>query len=751
MSGKAPKSVRVFLRIRPPVRQELERKDGLDCVVAKPDDLTVCVLKSTRGDKDGEEVVREHRFHHCFDQDAPQDEVYERVARDTVEDVFAGYHGLIFVYGQTGTGKTYTLCCHDAGREGILYNAVVDVFARIQRDADHEYECALQFVQIYNEVIQDLLAPGGRSPVVQLRDDPEADGAVYLAGSSSIPVTTAGECLKWYLQGDKRRATGETLMNDSSSRSHTVFMLDVLKRRRLRKEDVDAAGGGGSVTQGRLILVDLAGCEKIKKTASEGLRLTEANSINGSLLVLGRVVNALTDSKPIHVPYRESKLTRLLQYPLSGMGKTSIIVTVSPSSYNYDETSAAVLFGQRAMKLKVTAKVHEKVDWKALALKLQAMLEAGLDGVRAQALGEQQLDYEKQLQAARERAECLELQLATLEPRNVHELSEENHALRELVRALQTKVIKLDDRRKADKKDRKALQQALDTETEERLRAQVAQKEAEHALRAMENRLLEAQNESLALTTDQRRPSPTPDGGGGGNMAAEVPAPPPPANGTLHSNGHADGDGEGEESWHEGTLELSGADGHAVPRENSIRVDFEAYGDTAEQLSQALGEVRSLKQERQRLQNELRISALAHRKLLCRVETLEGQAKTWSDLAKELEEKVHARDLELLSTEERIRLAKTETEEQERLRYQRLVSRVSEYEARMDRYRSQMQRATNEARIEANAKGKLQSKVSQLLEEKAQTVEQARTLETQILELTGRLATRQPIDSAPSL
>eukprot|EP00668_Euglena_longa_P034086 GGOE01043821.1.p1 GENE.GGOE01043821.1~~GGOE01043821.1.p1 ORF type:complete len:773 (+),score=300.45 GGOE01043821.1:29-2320(+) len=745
MSGKQQKTVRVFLRVRPPVRQELERKDVLDCISVQPHDPTTCLVKNPKAKSDGEAEVKEHRFHRCFDQDSTQDEVYERIARDTIDDVFDGYHGLIFVYGQTGTGKTYTLCCQEEGKEGILYNSVVEIFARIQQDAHHEYECSLQFVQIYNEIIQDLLSPS-KSSVVQLRDDPENDGAVYLPGCNVVPVSTAGECLKYYLQGDKRRATGETLMNYSSSRSHTVFMLDVYKRPRMTKEDVDRPDAPrGNVRQGRLILVDLAGSEKVKKTASEGVRLVEANSINGSLLVLGRVVNALIDGKQSHVPYRESKLTRLLQYPLSGMGKTSIVVTVSPSMYNYDETMAAVLFGQRAMKLKVNAKVHEKVDWKALALKLQAMMEGGMDCVRSETIEEQRLDYEKQVQAYKEQVECLERRLEGVETRDTQLLAEENHALRELVRALQGKLIKLDDRRKMEKKDKKALQQSYDQEVEKNLKAQIAQKEAEHKLKQTENELLEAQNQLIVLSGELRRMHREAVKAGlpGCNPNLLAPLTAQPRDSTNSPSGFIDL--VDEDSGDEGTLEV-GKGFAEWQADMEFKVDTEAYGDTAEQLSQALQQVRLLKLDRKRLANEGRITSLSNRKYLCKIQDLEGQVKRWSELCQEQGEQLRSREKEFQHLEAQRRKSVAETEEQEKERYVMLISKMTEYEARMDKYRSQMQRATNEARIEANAKGKLQTKVCLLEEEKAQSVEQTRHLEHQIEELTQRLALRHLAD-----
>jgi len=482
-----------------------------------------------------------------------------------------------------------------------------------------------------------------------------------------------------------------------------------------------------------LILVDLAGSEKVKKTASEGVRLTEANSINGSLLVLGRVVNALIDGKQTHVPYRESKLTRLLQYPLSGMGKTSIVVTCSPSMYNRDETLAAVYFGQRAMKLKVNAKVHEKVDWKALALKLQAMLEGGMDCVRKETIEEQRLDYEKQIQEYKERAECLERQvlgeLGDVGKRDKKELADENHALRELVRALQSKVIKLDDRRKIERKERKTLQLNHDNAVNDHMNTQISLKEMEHKVKVNENQLIDVQNQVITLSSEIRRMHKDLVKSGLPGCNADVLANLASPRAQQLAHRHTFIDLVDEDSGDEGTLEVGSPEkGFSEEQVSDIRLEDQAYGDTSEQLVQALQEVQNLKQEKRRLMNEAKITALSSRKAMVRIQELEQENKRSTDLIQFLESNV-----------ERL---KYETGAQEKERYQTLVQRMTEYEARMDKYRTQMQRATNEARIEANAKDKLKNKVEALEEEKANNLEQTRKLEHQIHELSLRLTHR---------
>eukprot|EP00667_Euglena_gracilis_P001736 EG_transcript_1737 len=373
-SARSAKKLRCFLRVRPPA----DGPDAAECLqIRSGTEVTVRGRRGAEPLSEGEGSdsetgsARTFAFDAVFGPSADQQQVYTQVAKQTVQDVFEGYHGLIFAYGQTGTGKTYTLCNHAAGREGLLVRAVQEVFATAEAlpDADR-CQVSMQMLQLYQEVFQDLLVPDAGP--VQLRDDPILENGVELAGAACMALGSAEECLAWYRAADQRRATAATLLNEHSSRSHTLFILNVVR------PNVD---GRGTDVKGRLILVDLAGSERQRKAGSSGQRLAEAKHINTSLLVLGRVIHGLAEPGTPHVPYRDSKLTRFLQYALSGNGKTTIIVTVSPAAAHAEETASAIRFGQRAMQVEHHAKAHREVDYHRLALQLQAELNALHEGL----------------------------------------------------------------------------------------------------------------------------------------------------------------------------------------------------------------------------------------------------------------------------------------------------------------------------------------------------------------------------------
>ena len=297
------KTIQVFLRVRPP--NSKEKNDNVNAIKYEGDDIV----------KLGENPHL-YNFHRVFRGDSRQDDVFDAVAKKAVEDCFEGYHGLLFVYGQTGTGKTFTISNKDKGQEGMLQRAVRLVFDKISDDTSGDYEVHCTFVQIYREVIEDLLdrerarKPEHERKGLAIRDDPDVEGGVYLSPINMVPVYTAASSgpegvknvMKQFDYGDVHRSVGATQMNDQSSRSHTVFTLYITRRNKLSDADYDGEVGKQEF-KGRLILVDLAGCERQKKTQTSGKALGEANSINSSLLSLGKCIQALTDPKQF-VPFR---------------------------------------------------------------------------------------------------------------------------------------------------------------------------------------------------------------------------------------------------------------------------------------------------------------------------------------------------------------------------------------------------------------------------------------------------------------
>jgi kinesin family protein 5 len=326
-------------------------------------------------------------FDHVLDFESTQAEVYERIGKPAVDQVLRGYNGCIMAYGQTGSGKTFTLGNNLGEKQtGIIPRAISQIFAAVAADKAHVYTVQMSYIQIYCEMIQDLLAPGNDR--MQLRED-QTDG-VFIVGVTSMPLESPEDCLALLEEGNRNRVTAFTNMNAHSSRSHACLIVKVERRSRPVRgnELIDAASPGSApaavasssrVLRGKLTLVDLAGSERIKKTGASGQRLNEAKLINLSLTCLGNVIHALSTKSP-HVPYRDSKLTRLLQDSLGGNAKTSLIVTVAPGRRDIGESVCSLLFGQRAMKVHNFPVINEEIDYKALCAKLQAQLDQGGDG-----------------------------------------------------------------------------------------------------------------------------------------------------------------------------------------------------------------------------------------------------------------------------------------------------------------------------------------------------------------------------------
>ena len=239
-----------------------------------------------------------------------------------------------------------------------------------ENENKNKYNIYLSFIQIYLESIQDLLDLSSKE--IRIREDPEK--GVYLEGIQWIKCNTPEECYEVFHSGEINRNTESTKMNAHSSRSHAILILriensiKVIKKEKVKniKETADRI-----ITCSYLYLVDLAGSERVKKTGATEMRLEEAKKINLSLLALGNIISALSDNKTNHISYRDSKLTRLLQESLGGNAKTSLIVTVSPSDYNRDETISSLFFASRAMKVENKPKVNKSVDYQALCAKLQ--------------------------------------------------------------------------------------------------------------------------------------------------------------------------------------------------------------------------------------------------------------------------------------------------------------------------------------------------------------------------------------------
>ncbi|KAJ2796491.1 hypothetical protein H4R21_004692, partial [Coemansia helicoidea] len=288
-------------------------------------------------------------FDRVFGPETTQAEIYGYAISDTLEDIFNGYNGTVFCYGQTGSGKTFTMMGADIDNDnlkGIIPRIVEGVFGKIiESPPSVEYMVKTSYMEIYMERIRDLLNPDESN--LSVHED-KANG-VYVKGLMEVFVSSIDEVYQVMRQGAKSRVVAQTNMNAESSRSHSIFQITI--------EQKDTATGKTKI--GRLFLVDLAGSEKVGKTGATGQTLEEAKKINKSLSALGMVINALTDGKSTHIPYRDSKLTRILQESLGGNSRTTLIINCSPASYNAAETVGTLRFGMRAKSIKNKAKVNQ--------------------------------------------------------------------------------------------------------------------------------------------------------------------------------------------------------------------------------------------------------------------------------------------------------------------------------------------------------------------------------------------------------
>ncbi|XP_036906387.1 kinesin-like protein KIF3A isoform X2 [Sturnira hondurensis] len=291
-------------------------------------------------------------FDTVFGPESKQLDVYNLTARPIIDSVLEGYNGTIFAYGQTGTGKTFTMEGVRAIPElrGIIPNSFAHIFGHIAKaEGDTRFLVRVSYLEIYNEEVRDLL---GKDQTQRLEVKERPDVGVYIKDLSAYVVNNADDMDRIMTLGHKNRSVGATNMNEHSSRSHAIFTITI----ECSEKGVD---GNMHVRMGKLHLVDLAGSERQAKTGATGQRLKEATKINLSLSTLGNVISALVDGKSTHVPYRNSKLTRLLQDSLGGNSKTMMCANIGPADYNYDETISTLRYANRAKNIKNKARINE--------------------------------------------------------------------------------------------------------------------------------------------------------------------------------------------------------------------------------------------------------------------------------------------------------------------------------------------------------------------------------------------------------
>ena len=340
-SGKS-ECVKVAIRVRPMNKREKEQNSRL-CVQVDKDNNTVSVISDKNESKT-------FPFDYVYPMETTQREVYDQVAFPIVDSIFQGYNGTIFAYGQTGCGKTFTMMgiITDPQLRGVIPNAFDHIFGFIKTEGEsRKFFLRCSFVEIYNEEVRDLL--GNKDKKLDIREDPKK--GTFLKDLTYVTIKNPADIDKSLDTGNKNRHVGATSMNDQSSRSHSLFTVYL---------EIEEKGENNNsrIKSGKLNLVDLAGSERVGKTNATGQTFDEGKKINLSLTALGSVIDALSQNRK-YIPYKDSKLTRLLADSLGGNTKTVMFANISPASYNYDETLGTLRYASRAKLIKNAPVVNE--------------------------------------------------------------------------------------------------------------------------------------------------------------------------------------------------------------------------------------------------------------------------------------------------------------------------------------------------------------------------------------------------------
>ena len=365
-AAAASSSVRVLCRFRPLNTTEATTAQGRMCIRALSDtDVHVATAAG---------AAHAFAFDRVWGTTGSQAQVYEEGARPIVDAVLQGYNGAIVAYGQTGSGKTHTMLGPggalgaDEAEQGLCPRCVRALFAHVaSQDEELEFTIVVSFVEIYQEKVRDLLDVSKDD--LKLGEAGANGSSVFVRDATALAVVNEQEVFAIMEQGAANRAVAATGMNQGSSRSHSILQLQLTQENTRTRSRISS----------KLMLVDLAGSEQVSKTGVAGQQLEELKRINKSLSALGNVINALTDGRATHIPYRDSKLTRLMQDCLGGNSRTALVINCSPSTYNELETLSTLRFGKSAKRISCRATVNVERgpgEWRAHAEALEQRLAA---------------------------------------------------------------------------------------------------------------------------------------------------------------------------------------------------------------------------------------------------------------------------------------------------------------------------------------------------------------------------------------
>ena len=369
-------TVKVYVRVRPFNQRELDavKKDGakLNSVIHMIDQKCSVLDPNTNAIKHAfsfdqciwsipDDMLKE--VSNLKEKTNPffaQNDVYELCGTKLLGNVLDGYNACLFAYGQTGSGKTHTMMGKrdDEALRGITPRLCKDLLQRTTAAKQMKYKISISYIEIYNEMVRDLLVPKKKEGSLKVRQDPTT--GTYVEDLTTHDVKTEKDIMALIDKGDVHRTIAETKMNATSSRSHAIFMLNISQ---IPVDEKPDKAGDKSSKQSKLNLVDLAGSERVSSSGAEGVNFKEATKINLSLTTLGRVIDALADLansvKGAFPPYRDSMLTWILSDSLGGNSKTAMIAAVSPSGLNLDETVNTLRYASRAREIINIAVVNE--------------------------------------------------------------------------------------------------------------------------------------------------------------------------------------------------------------------------------------------------------------------------------------------------------------------------------------------------------------------------------------------------------